>query len=124
MWRFSAPEAETFNPFKAKLPNALKTLSPKSAHELCRKGEICLVDVREANEWAQMRVPGAILMSLSSLESRLSNLPKDKPVVFYCLSGKRSQKALDICRSHGLPHDTQIEGGIAAWHAAGLPVER
>jgi rhodanese-related sulfurtransferase len=121
-WRFSAPEDEMFNTFMAKLPNAPKTLSPKSAHELCRKGEICLVDVREASEWAQMRVQGAIHMPLSSLESQLANLPKNKPVVFYCLAGKRSQKALDVCRSQGLPHDTQIEGGIAAWHAAGREI--
>jgi rhodanese-related sulfurtransferase len=100
------------------------TISPQEAHERARKGEICLIDVREANEWAQMRVPGALHAPLSTLADRLSGLPQDKPMVFYCLSGQRSARAVKLCQSLGKPCDTHVAGGITAWRAAGLPIER
>ena len=68
-------------------------VSPQEAHELARDGKICLVDVREANEWeVQMRLPGALHALLSKLADRVSSLPQDKPIVFYCLSvsGRRA----------------------------------
>lgn len=100
------------------------TLTPKEAHEKASRGEILLVDVREANEWAQARVPGAIHRPLSALADTAAAIPTDKPVVFYCLSGGRSGRAVELCRRLGLPHDTHVGGGISAWKAAGLPVTR
>jgi len=99
------------------------TVLAKEAYERAQKGEIRLIDVREAGEWAHMHVPGAMHAPLSSLAESLPQLPTDKPLVFYCLSGKRSQSAIKICRKHGLPHDTHLAGGITAWRAAGLPVD-
>lgn len=109
-----------FGFFKSRPVNAI---APDVAHERAEAGEILLVDVREAGEWAQMRIPGAMHAPLSSLAERLPKLPQDKPIVFYCLSGKRSQSAIAIARRLGLPHDTDVAGGIMAWRAAGLPVE-
>jgi rhodanese-related sulfurtransferase len=100
------------------------SVQPMEARDLCEKGEIRLVDVREAGEWSQQRIPGAIHAPLSSLEQALETLPTGCPVVFYCLSGKRSATAVEICRGLGLPHDRHLEGGIAAWRAAGLPLAR
>ena len=109
-----------FNMFK---PAKALTLSPVEAEALARKGEITLVDVREAGEWAQMHVPGALHAPLSTLPQRIETLPADKKIVFYCLSGQRSARAIDLSRSLGKPHDTHVAGGISAWRASGLPVE-
>ncbi len=100
------------------------TLTPQEAHERSGRGEIRLVDVREAGEWAQGHIPGAVHVPLSQLGSRLGALPKDKPVVFYCLSGARSASAVKIAQAAQLPHDTHVGGGITAWRLHGLPVER
>jgi rhodanese-related sulfurtransferase len=99
------------------------TISPAEAKERVERGEIHLVDVREANEWAQMRIPGAIHAPLSELPRLIDQLPTGKPVVFHCLSGNRSQRAIEICQEKGKPHDTHVAGGISAWRAAGLPVK-
>jgi rhodanese-related sulfurtransferase len=99
------------------------TLSPAEANELLERGEICLVDVREANEWAQMRIPGAIHAPLSDLPNLVDMLPTGKPIVFYCLVGMRSVRALEISQAKGKPHDTHLAGGIKAWQAAGLPLK-
>ncbi len=109
-----------FNMFRS---SGAKTISPAEADSQLRNGEIHLVDVREAGEWAQVRVPGAIHAPLSSLAQTIGNLPADRPVVFYCLSGQRSARAVDLARQLGLAHDTHVAGGISAWRAAGLPVE-
>lgn len=117
-----------FNFFKPKAnaaqPRAHVTLSPREAHDRLANGQIHLVDVREAGEWAQVHVPGALHAPLSTLEQQAKTLPRDKPVVFMCLSGKRSARALDLCRQIGVPADAHVAGGISAWMASGLPVER
>lgn len=101
---------------------AIKTISPQEAHELASSGKVLLVDVREAHEWAAGHVPGAHHAPLSALGSTAKSLPADKPVVFYCAMGGRSAKAVELCQSLGLPHDTHVGGGIGAWRAHGLPV--
>ena len=110
-----------FNMFRS---SGAKTISPAEALEQQKGGGIHLVDVREAGEWAQMRVPGSIHAPLAGLAQAIRDLPTDKPVVFYCLSGQRSARAVDLARQLGLAHDTHVAGGISAWRAAGLPVER
>jgi len=107
--------------FRSKTVNAL---TPQVAYARARKGEIRLVDVREASEWAQMHVPDAIHAPLSDFASRIANLPKDRPLVFYCLSGQRSQRAVELCQQMKLPHDLHVVGGLTAWRSEGLPLER
>lgn len=100
----------------------IKTLSPQEAHRLASDGEVLLVDVREAHEWAQGHAPGAFHAPLSTLPTTATAIPRDKPVVFYCLAGGRSAKAVELCGKLGLPHDSHMAGGIGAWRAHGLPV--
>ncbi|WP_407050570.1 rhodanese-like domain-containing protein [Methyloraptor flagellatus] len=102
----------------------LVTLTPAEAAAKFDAGEIALVDVREANEWAQARIPGAVLSPLSTLAADAANLPTDKPVVFYCMAGGRSAKAVALVQSLGIAVDTHVGGGITAWAQAGLPIER
>lgn len=109
-----------FNFFKSAPVNEI---TPAEADRRARSGEILLVDVREPNEWTAMRVPGAVSAPLSTLAAEITRLPSGKPVVFYCLGGKRSAAAIEQSRKLGLPHDTHVAGGITAWRQAGLPVE-
>jgi rhodanese-related sulfurtransferase len=99
-------------------------LTPGEAWDLASRGEILLVDVREANEWAAGHVPGALHAPLSNLAATIAEIPTDKRVVFYCQMGGRSAKAVDLARSLGLPIDSHVAGGMGAWRGTGLPVER
>lgn len=100
----------------------IKTLTPPEAHQLAKDGKVLLVDVREAHEWAAGHVPGAHHAPLSKLAQTATAIPKDKPVVFYCMMGGRSAQAVQICQKLGLPHDSHMGGGIGAWRMHGLPV--
>jgi rhodanese-related sulfurtransferase len=102
----------------------VKTLTPHEVKNLVDSGAVRLVDVREDNEWAQARIPGAVHVALSRLPTDAERLPKDKPVVFYCAGGVRSAKAVAVVARLGLNHDSHLGGGISAWANAGLPIER
>ncbi len=81
-----------------------------------------LVDVRERDEFATVRVDGAVLMPLSSFADTYEQLPRDRPLLMMCAAGKRSLVAADHLSRQGFGDVTNVSGGITAWRAAGLPV--
>ncbi len=81
-----------------------------------------MLDVREPFEWAEYHMPGAVLIPLGELPSRLSEVPRDRPVVVVCRSGNRSQAGRDILLRAGFAAVTSMDGGMRAWRNAGLPV--
>lgn len=102
------------------------TIEDVSLDELKRgmaDGSIALVDVREPNEWAAGRIPGALFNPLSAFD--VTKLPQGKRVVLQCRSGNRSKTALGLAQSGGRKDVTaHFGGGMLAWVAAGEPVER
>ena len=78
-----------------------------------------ILDVREPEEWDQVHIPGATLVPLGQLSSRLSEVPKDQEVVVVCRSGNRSATARDILLKAGYTTVTSMAGGMNQWQAAG-----
>ena len=105
----------------------LKTISPARAYEMSQAGEARLVDIRETTEYAAESVPGARLVPLSIAERypvQDAEAPQ-KPVVFFCHSGRRTEKAADrLARAAGDVEAYQMEGGITGWKQAGLPIDK
>ena len=98
-------------------------LDPAEVHALVARGEVKLVDVREASEHHAERIDGAVCMPLSRFDP--ASLPSGvSVVVFHCLSGKRSAMAAMQCLRAGIAEVRNMRGGIAAWKAAGLPTRR
>lgn len=83
-----------------------------------------LIDVREADEYAQGHAPGSTLIPLGQLAQRLQEIAryKDKPVALICHSGRRSAQALKLLEGAGFSAAANVEGGMIAWQQAGLPV--
>ncbi|MBR0684193.1 DUF2892 domain-containing protein [Roseomonas eburnea] len=101
----------------------LPTITPARAAEMLRAGEAILVDVREADERARTHIPGSAHLPLSRLEEAELAVQQGKPVLFHCASGRRTAEnaARLSARTEGC--DAYIvEGGIAAWRGAGLPI--
>jgi rhodanese-related sulfurtransferase len=103
-----------------------KTLSPGEVRDLLREKDSAyvLVDVREDNEWANGRIPGAIHVPLSRFAQMLGKIPKDKQVIFYCQSGMRSKSALKRAKAHGLLADCHLGGGLSEWRRHDMPISR
>lgn len=102
----------------------IRNLSPEDVANGIKAGEILLVDVREPNETALERIPGAVLLPLSTFDPADLPDPDGRAIVFSCGSGIRSVKAAEIAQAAGLPHNAHLAGGLKAWKAAGLPIER
>ena len=85
-------------------------------------GDDLLLDVREDDEWAQGRAPGAVHVPLSQFLARLDEVPTDRPIAVVCRVGGRSAQATAFLRAQGLPA-RNVTGGMLAWQALGLPLE-
>ena len=83
-----------------------------------------LLDVREPDEFAQGHAPGATLIPVGQLQTRIAELTayKDKPVALICRSGNRSGLAQMLLARAGFTKTVNVAGGMIAWRQAGLPV--
>ncbi len=84
-------------------------------------GEIILVDVREAAEFHEARIPGALLMPLSTFDPAALPVGQGRKVVLHCKAGGRSAKAIEIAQASGVNVDTHLAGGITEWIAEDRP---
>ena len=80
-----------------------------------------VLDVREPSEWNEFHIPGSTLISLGQLQSRVSEIPKDKQVLVVCRSGNRSRTGRDILKQAGFANVTSMNGGLTEWRNSGLP---
>jgi rhodanese-related sulfurtransferase len=81
--------------------------------------KVRLIDVRSASEVAQGMIQGAEIMPLHTLPMRLTDLPKDETIVFYCRSGARSAQAcMFVSQNTGL-EPLNLQGGIIGWYQSG-----
>jgi rhodanese-related sulfurtransferase len=87
-------------------------------------GTILLVDVREPNEYAAGRIPGAILNPLQNFDPKALPRAPGKRVVLSCRSGRRSLAALALAQNAGRDDvRAHYPGGFQEWANAGEPVE-
>ena len=84
-------------------------------------GDIALIDVREPDEYAEARVPGAILIPLETIPERVSDLP-GKDLYMICVLGGRSLKAAEYLIARGWTC-TNVAGGTNGWVEAGYPYD-
>lgn len=106
------------------LPRAAGALKPAELAELIRQGAVVAIDVRDAAAYGRARLPGAKSMPLDEIESRLAELLMlpGQPAV-YDRSGDKAKELAEKMAEQGAPV-AFLEGGILAWEAEGLPVER
>jgi len=103
-------------------PN-VRDLTPQEVAQGIKEGRMVLVDVREPNETALERIPGSVLVPLSTFDPADIPEPAGRDVVFSCRSGRRSITASLAAQDQGFPYGNHLAGGILAWKAAGLPTE-
>ena len=112
-------------------PAAASGAAPISQADLLARIErkdpdLLVLDVRTAAEFAAGHVPGARNVSHELLASRLDELSaaRDKQVVLYCRSGRRTLLAEDVLRKAGFTRLAHLEGDYLAWEAEHRPIER
>lgn len=85
-----------------------------------------LVDVRTSQEYSSGHLEGALLIDWtgSQFQEGIAKLDKEKPVLLYCASGRRSAAARSSMEEAGFKDVKHLEGGIATWTQAGKAVVR
>lgn len=94
---------------------------PQQVAELARQGAQ-LVDVRQPDEHLAGHIEGSVHIELNHLPSESEAIDRDRPVVFYCRSGARSELATQAFRTAGY-EAYNLSGGLLAWTGRGLPLK-
>ena len=99
----------------------ISEIDAPAAHERLADEETLFLDVREASEWDEGHVPGAVHIPRGSLESRAEGLLPDRsrPVVVYCAGGNRSAFAAKSLEELGYEDVASLTGGFADWKRNG-----
>jgi hydroxyacylglutathione hydrolase len=98
----------------------LETVPQMTAEQLAahlRRGDVSVVDVRAASEFAFGHIAGATHIPLGHLRQRLRELPPLRPLVLHCQGGGRSAIAASVLRAAGVTGVVNLTGGYAAWSA-------
>ena len=86
--------------------------------------DVQFIDVREADEYAEAHIPGAINIPLSEFQQRMDEISEDAPLLLVCRTGVRSAQAAIFMASMGYDEVYNLEEGTAGWMKKGYAVER
>ena len=103
-----------------------KRATPQDVTLLINRSKATIVDVRDAKEFAEGHLPEARNIPLAELDKRIAELEKfkSKSVVVVCKSGARASAAAAKLVKAGFADVVNLEGGVAAWQKAGLPLAK
>ena len=103
---------------------AIPTIDVREAERRLREDtdRPILLDVRELDEFTDVRAPGAALLPTSTFTSRVGELPADRALLVVCRTGARSAAVTSFLLRAGRQDVVNVAGGMEAWEAAGLPV--
>jgi len=101
------------------------SISAAELHARRTSGEApAVIDVRTPAEYAAGHVPGAINIPFDQVAERIAEVDAPNGVALYCMVGPRARKGESALLAAGYETVFHLEGGLAAWQEAGLPVER
>ncbi len=87
--------------------------------------DLCLIDVREPDEWDVLHIPGALHIPKDELAALVeAKIPdKARPIYLHCRGGVRSLYAAHCLLELGYKHVYSVDGGIVEWATSGYPVK-
>jgi rhodanese-related sulfurtransferase len=101
---------------------AATIISVEEVYEIITEGEdYFILDVRNQDEYDEAHIEGVTLIPVDTLESRLNELPTNRPIIVYCKAGGRSAAAAEILVNNGFTEVYDMGGGITEWIDKGYP---
>jgi len=105
-------------------PPEAPSIAPSELSARRASGEApVVIDVRTPEEYAAGHIPGALNIPFDQVAQRISEVEAPHGVALYCMVGPRARKGESALLSTGYTSVLHLEGGLAAWEAAGFPVE-
>lgn len=119
--------ASQFTQFSTAVPHpdlpGVENIDPQELLE--KKDQVVLIDVRRPPEYTGElgHIPGSELIVLDTLPEHIDELPKDKTLVFVCLSGGRSARATQFAKENGFESAYNLKGGMSLWNQLNFGVD-
>jgi rhodanese-related sulfurtransferase len=103
-----------------------KALTPAGLTQLVNRENALLIDVSSVQDFEKGHVPGARHVAMSQFDPENKDLAKakDLPVAIYCRNGQTSGQAAQRLVKAGFQRVYWLEGGLAAWTEAQLPLAK
>jgi thioredoxin len=110
---------------RSKGPGGMENVKPQELAKLVKARQVLVVDLRERAPFNRAHVPTAINISIDQIQDKMIDLAQHrKPVIVYDRNhGDDAKRALELFAQQGFPA-AGLEGGILAWEADGLEIER
>lgn len=102
------------------------SLNTTQAVQLMNRDKAVVVDVSEPSEFAAGHVIGAKNVPLGEFEAKLPGAVKNKAtqLILVCSNGSRANRAVAMAKKLGYENAQSLTGGMGAWRAASLPVQK
>lgn len=103
-----------------------KIVTAEDMQSLLQLDSVQLIDVRTPKEFKKGHIENALNINFfaPTFADDIKALDKEKPVILYCRSGKRSTKSAKIFHESGFTDLYNLEGGIIKWKAEGFEVKK
>ena len=113
-------------PFISRLAKPGKEVGAAQAVQMINRRDGVVIDVREPAEFKAGHIPNAKNIPQGQLQGRLKDLEKykAKPVILVCATGNRSRGTVATLEKSGFGEAYNLQGGMAAWRQASMPVEK
>jgi rhodanese-related sulfurtransferase len=101
-------------------------LSPDATVQLMNREKAVVIDVSEQEEFAAGHIGGAKNIPVNDIETKLAGAVKNKalPLVLVCATGARAKRVEAAAKKLGFSNVQTMAGGLKAWKAANLPIEK
>jgi glyoxylase-like metal-dependent hydrolase (beta-lactamase superfamily II)/rhodanese-related sulfurtransferase len=103
----------------------VETVPQITVHDLAtmreERPDLVVVDVREAFEWDEAHIEGAVHLPMSAAVRRMAELPAGRPKAVLCAGGLRSSTVISALGHEGMADWYNVSGGMGAWVKAGYP---
>jgi hydroxyacylglutathione hydrolase len=106
-----------YDSIPAEQTEKINLISVEDAMGRLALGEVNILDVRGMSEYQEGHIPGATWIPFGYLESRLKEVPQDKPLVIHCAGGNRSPIAYTVLRKHGFTDLYEMSAGYKGYRA-------
>ncbi len=111
---------------KGQYDDKIKVVTPEEMQALLKMDNVQLIDVRTPKEYSAGYIANAQNIDYFSptFDEDIKKLDKEKPVIVYCKSGRRSAKCSEKLVDAGFVKIYDLEGGIAEWQHEGLQINK
>ena len=119
---FGADTIEAWRTSKGHL-QTIPTLTLDDVAAQLRADRVTVLDVRGEGEWKGGHLPGSLNLPVGSLDERIGEIPRDRPIIVHCQTGARAAIAASLLRARDFTDVRLFPGGFSEWHAVGREEE-